>query len=62
MILSGGFVVDDSNIIEQLFIVITELDARDSSNNCVNMQEFSWNELCDMGINLFNQLKNNYER
>ena len=50
--------MDDSNIIKQLFTIITELDARDSSNNCVTMSEFSWDELCDMGIDLFNQLKN----
>ena len=50
--------MDYENIIEQLFIVVTELDARECSNNCPTcMSEFSWDDLCDMGINLFEQLK-----
>ena len=50
--------MDDTKIIEQLFIIITELDARECSNNtptCMNV--FSWEQLCNMGIGLFEQLK-----
>lgn len=46
-------------IMEKLFHVTTELDAREYSSNSV-IQEYqgvSWNELCDIGINLFEQLK-----
>ena len=47
--------MDDEKIIEQLFLIITDIDARHSSCNCLSV--LTWNELCDMGIDLFNQLK-----
>lgn len=49
----------ESKIIEQLFRVATELDARECSLNSV-MQEYhgvGWKDLCDIGIELFKQLK-----
>ena len=48
-----------SKIIEQLFRVITELDAIDSSSNSVIFEYhgIGWDDLCDIGIELFNQLK-----
>ena len=51
--------MDDSKIIEQLFIIVTELDARDCSNNSIEscFRGISWETLCSMGINLFEQLK-----
>ena len=51
--------MDESKIIEQLFIIITELDARDCSSNSVesSLHGISWDALCNMGIDLFNQLK-----
>lgn len=51
--------MDDSKIIEQLFIIVTELDARDCSNNSIAscFHGISWETLCNMGINLFEQLK-----
>lgn len=50
--------MENEQIIEQLSIIITELDARECSNNCPTcMRVFSWEQLCDMGINLFEQLK-----
>lgn len=50
--------MSDSEIIEQLFNIITELDKRECSNNCSNnMKEISWKELCNIGIYLFKQLK-----
>lgn len=46
-------------IMEKLFRVTTELDAREYSSNSIiqEYQSVSWNELCDIGINLFEQLK-----
>lgn len=50
--------MEDSKIIEQLFLILTELDARESSNNCPNpLSTVSWEQLCNMGIGLFEQLK-----
>lgn len=45
--------------IGELMNIILELDARESTNNCVFQEliDKSWNELCDRAIELFNQLK-----
>lgn len=42
-------------IIENLFLVMADIEARENGNNCLSV--LTWNELCDMGIDLFNQLK-----
>lgn len=49
----------ESKIIEKLFRILTELDARESSCNCVvsELISKSWIELCDDAIELFEQLK-----
>lgn len=48
----------DSKIIEQLSTIITELDARECSNNCpTDTKAFSWDQLCNLGIGLFEHLK-----
>lgn len=46
-------------IIDTLYNVLTELDARECSNNCVveDLIAVSWNDLCDKGIELFQRLK-----
>jgi hypothetical protein len=46
-------------ILDKLYNIVVELDARETSNNCVvdNLQQFSWDELCDKGIELFEKLK-----
>ena len=50
--------MEDSKIIEQLSLILTELDARECSNNCPNpLSTVSWEQLCNMGIGLFEQLK-----
>jgi len=49
----------EGEIIEKLFRVVTEFDARECSFNSV-MSEYhvtGWNELCDIGIELFQRLK-----
>ena len=49
----------ESKVIEQLFRVVTELDARDCGCNSI-ISEYhgtGWKELCDVGIELFEQLK-----
>ena len=50
---------DQQSIIDTLYNVLTELDARECSNNCVveDLIEVSWNDLCDKGIELFHRLK-----
>ena len=46
-------------LIDDLYNIAVELDAREFSNNCVvdNLQRFSWNELCDKGIEILAKLK-----
>lgn len=51
--------MEDRNKIEKLFNIITELDARESSNNVVSYQDATWNELCDMAIEYLKELKSN---
>lgn len=43
----------------ELLEVVTELDAREATSNCVirDFQGFGWKELCDRGIELLKQLK-----
>lgn len=49
----------NSKIIEQLSRVITELDSREcSSNNAISeYRETDWDELCNIGAELFEHLK-----
>lgn len=49
--------------INALFRVVSELDAREFSNNCVvpELQALSWNEVCDQGIALLQELKNGWK-
>ena len=46
-------------IIDELFLVMTELDARNCSSNSVieKYQGTYWKELCDIGIKLLEVLK-----
>ena len=48
-----------SKMIEKLFIILTELDARENSFNCVISELIgkSWDELCNDAIILFENLK-----
>lgn len=45
-------------IITQLSKIITELDARETSFNCIyaELTEYEWDELCDRAIDLIKQL------
>ena len=49
--------------INTLFRIVSELDAREFSNNCVvsELQALSWNEVCDQGIALLQELKNDWK-
>ena len=49
--------------INTLFRIVSELDAREFSNNCVvpELQALSWNELCDRGIELLQEIKNGWK-
>ena len=49
----------ESKIIDQLYRIVTELDARECSSNLVisEYETTGWKELCDIGIELFAQLK-----
>lgn len=46
-------------LIDDLYNIAVELDAREFSNNCVvdRLQQFGWNELCDKGIEILEKLK-----
>lgn len=46
-------------IIDQLFDIVTELDARNISANCVipELTGIGWTELCEKGIELLWQIK-----
>lgn len=47
------------DIITKINMIADELDARELANNCLHMtlSGLSWTELCDAGIQLFEQLK-----
>lgn len=47
--------MNNEKIIENLFLVMADIESRKYENNCLSV--LTWNELCDMGIDLFNQLK-----
>lgn len=46
-------------MLDDLYNIAVELDARETSNNCVvdNLQQFGWNALCDKGIEILEKLK-----
>ena len=46
-------------ILDELNLIIMELYAREISNNCIvsELQDKSWDSLCDRGLELFEQLK-----
>lgn len=48
-------------MIDDLFDIATEIDARETSCNCVieKLQGISWEELCDKGIEILEKLKVN---
>ena len=50
---------DSVTIIDELWQIVEELEARDISANSIyeNLHGVSWIELCDKGIKLFNALK-----
>lgn len=50
--------MDNEKIIEQLFLIMTEIDARHCGGGEQCLSILNWNELCDMAINLLNKLKN----
>lgn len=47
--------METEKIIENLFLVVSDIEAREKGNNCLSV--LSWTQLCDMGIDLFAQLK-----
>ncbi len=51
--------VERDYLLDDLYNIAVELDARETSNNCVvdNLQQFGWNELCDKGIKILEKLK-----
>lgn len=51
--------MDNEQIINQLFLILEELYAREVSNNCPTtcLRGISWSGLCDMCIGLLEQLK-----
>ena len=51
--------MDYEKIIDRLYLILAELDARESGGNCIIRELLAkgWDELCDEGISLFEQLK-----
>ena len=51
--------MNEKDIIEVVFCILTELDARENGGNCVldELIPKGWNELCDDAISLLSQLK-----
>ena len=51
--------MDEGKVIKQLFCVVEELDARECSLNSIapEYHNISWKELCDIGIELFKQIR-----
>ncbi len=50
-------------ITKQISFILTELEARESSNNSFDcLQGFSRDDLCKMGIDLFEQLRHTEEK
>ena len=50
--------IDTKQIIEKLFSILTEIDARDDGNCVVSeLLDKSWAELCDDAIELLKSLK-----
>ena len=50
---------DSVTIIDELWQIVEELEARDISANSIheNLHGVSWTELCNKGVKLFKQLK-----
>ena len=50
---------DTDKIIDELFLIMTELDARNCSSNSViqKYQGTYWKDLCDTAIKLLEELK-----
>ena len=51
--------LDTAKLTYELLEIATELDARESSSNCVvaKFQGTSWADLCDRGIEILKKLK-----
>ncbi len=52
-------VMENDKILDELNLIIMELYARETSNNCVvsELHNQNWDTLCDKGVELFKQLK-----
>ena len=52
-------VLEKEVLLDKLYNIAVELDARETSNSCVvdNLQQFGWNALCDKGIEILEKLK-----
>ena len=50
-------------MLDDLYDIAVELDSREFSNNCVvdRLIGLSWDELCDKGIALLQELKNGWK-
>ena len=51
--------MSEQKILDEINLIIMELFARDCSNNCLvdSLIDKSWDELCDMGSEMFQKLK-----
>ena len=46
-------------MLDDLYDIAVELDTRENSNDCLvdRLQSYSWQELCDKGISILEELK-----
>ena len=54
---------NQQQMLDQLYNVAVELDARHTSSNCVvgELIPLSWDEVCDLGINILQRLKEHWK-
>ena len=56
---SGFLHIETEDVIDKVYNIVLELDARESGGNCVftGLQDKSWTELCEIAISLLEQIK-----
>lgn len=56
---SGFLHIETTDIINKLYSIVVELDARECSNNMVSigLRDKSWTELCEEAIQLLKKIK-----
>lgn len=53
--------MNDKEIIDELCNVVEEFDCRENSHNVGMLLDYGWDDLCDYGIKLLQNLKSKME-